>query len=132
MYELIRVGNDKLIGEIIRLEGDSATIQVPATALVLEQDLTLRWLLFAYAVTCAGPAPFQTCVQTSGSGVAVQPATEHTSAVCCNPVPGVAALGQAEAELGQFGSAGRAPEQLSPKYSIVLLRWLLMCQHVAG
>lgn len=30
MYELIRVGNDKLIGEIIRLEGDSATIQVQA------------------------------------------------------------------------------------------------------
>eukprot|EP00891_Asterochloris_glomerata_P006726 jgi/Astpho2/6726/fgenesh1_pm.00102_%23_9_t len=28
MYELIRVGADKLIGEIIRLEGDSATIQV--------------------------------------------------------------------------------------------------------
>jgi hypothetical protein len=28
MYELIRVGQDKLIGEIIRLEGDSATIQV--------------------------------------------------------------------------------------------------------
>lgn len=27
MYELVRVGNDKLIGEIIRLEGDSATIQ---------------------------------------------------------------------------------------------------------
>mmetsp|Transcript_55966 Transcript_55966/g.177336 ORF Transcript_55966/g.177336 Transcript_55966/m.177336 type:complete len:531 (+) Transcript_55966:51-1643(+) len=28
MYELIRVGTDKLIGEIIRLEGDCATIQV--------------------------------------------------------------------------------------------------------
>ncbi|CAI5475398.1 unnamed protein product [Closterium sp. Yama58-4] len=28
MYELVRVGNDRLIGEIIRLEGDSATIQV--------------------------------------------------------------------------------------------------------
>nr|QKY15285.1 vacuolar proton-ATPase (VHA) [Polytomella parva] len=28
MYELVRVGNDNLIGEIIRLEGDSATIQV--------------------------------------------------------------------------------------------------------
>ncbi len=28
MYELVRVGNDKLIGEIIRLEGDNATIQV--------------------------------------------------------------------------------------------------------
>lgn len=27
MYELIRVGYDNLIGEIIRLEGDSATIQ---------------------------------------------------------------------------------------------------------
>ena len=30
MYELIRVGMDNLIGEIIRLEGDSATIQVCA------------------------------------------------------------------------------------------------------
>lgn len=28
MYELCRVGADKLIGEIIRLEGDTATIQV--------------------------------------------------------------------------------------------------------
>lgn len=27
MYELVRVGHDSLIGEIIRLEGDSATIQ---------------------------------------------------------------------------------------------------------
>ena len=31
MYELIRVGQDKLIGEIIRLEGNSATIQVRNT-----------------------------------------------------------------------------------------------------
>jgi V-type H+-transporting ATPase subunit A len=30
MYELVRVGPDSLIGEIIRLEGDSATIQVRA------------------------------------------------------------------------------------------------------
>ena len=35
MYELIRVGNDKLIGEIIRLEGDSATIQVRSLICVL-------------------------------------------------------------------------------------------------
>lgn len=28
MYELVRVGSGKLIGEIIRLEGDNATIQV--------------------------------------------------------------------------------------------------------
>merc|ERR1719348_607469 len=27
MYELVRVGHDKLVGEIIRLEGDKATIQ---------------------------------------------------------------------------------------------------------
>lgn len=28
MYELLRVGQEKLVGEIIRLEGDTATIQV--------------------------------------------------------------------------------------------------------
>lgn len=28
MYELVRVGHDALVGEIIRLEGDMATIQV--------------------------------------------------------------------------------------------------------
>lgn len=28
MYELVRVGHNKLVGEIIRLEGDFATIQV--------------------------------------------------------------------------------------------------------
>ncbi len=28
MYELVRVGHEQLVGEIIRLEGDSATIQV--------------------------------------------------------------------------------------------------------
>jgi V-type H+-transporting ATPase subunit A len=32
MYELVRVGADNLIGEIIRLEGDNATIQVRAFA----------------------------------------------------------------------------------------------------
>lgn len=30
MYELLRVGQEKLVGEIIRLEGDTATIQVCA------------------------------------------------------------------------------------------------------
>jgi V-type H+-transporting ATPase subunit A len=28
MYELVRVGHDELVGEIIRLEGDTATVQV--------------------------------------------------------------------------------------------------------
>ena len=32
MYELVRVGHTRLVGEIIRLEGDMATIQVCVTA----------------------------------------------------------------------------------------------------
>ena len=28
MYELVRVGHDELVGEIIKLEGDTATLQV--------------------------------------------------------------------------------------------------------
>lgn len=43
MYELVRVGGDQLIGEIIRLEGDSATIQVyEETAGLTIGDLVLR------------------------------------------------------------------------------------------
>ncbi|XP_024526644.1 V-type proton ATPase catalytic subunit A [Selaginella moellendorffii] len=43
MYELVRVGNDKLMGEIIRLEGDSATIQVyEETAGLTVNDPVLR------------------------------------------------------------------------------------------
>ena len=38
MYELIRVGADNLIGEIIRLEGDSATIQVVHHACNIHHD----------------------------------------------------------------------------------------------
>lgn len=41
MYELVRVGGDKLIGEIIRLEGDTATIQVSKA--LREADLGCRW-----------------------------------------------------------------------------------------
>ncbi|KAK4719082.1 hypothetical protein R3W88_017420 [Solanum pinnatisectum] len=43
MYELVRVGHDNLIGEIIRLEGDSATIQVyEETAGLMVNDPVLR------------------------------------------------------------------------------------------
>ncbi|KAG2449376.1 hypothetical protein HYH02_005528 [Chlamydomonas schloesseri] len=43
MYELVRVGTDNLIGEIIRLEGDSATIQVyEETAGLCVGDVVLR------------------------------------------------------------------------------------------
>ena len=41
MYELIRVGQDNLIGEIIRLEGNNATIQVHNFPQILGQ-LTSR------------------------------------------------------------------------------------------
>ena len=34
MYELVRVGHDQLVGEIIRLEGGFATIQVPTCLFV--------------------------------------------------------------------------------------------------
>ena len=43
MYELVRVGNYGLMGEIIRLEGDTATIQVyEETAGLTVGDIVLR------------------------------------------------------------------------------------------
>ncbi|KAI4971161.1 hypothetical protein ZWY2020_002075 [Hordeum vulgare] len=43
MYEIVRVGHDSLIGEIIRLEGDSATIQLyEETAGLTVNDPVLR------------------------------------------------------------------------------------------
>ena len=43
MYELVRIGHDNLIGEIIRLEGDSATIQVyEEMASLMVNDPVLR------------------------------------------------------------------------------------------
>ena len=46
MYELIRVGQERLIGEIIRLENDSAIIQVTlfAVATVRSGSIKLIWL----------------------------------------------------------------------------------------
>ena len=38
MYELVRIGHSELVGEIIRLEGDLATIQVYE-----ETCITLEW-----------------------------------------------------------------------------------------
>lgn len=42
MYELVRVGHSELVGEIIRLEGDMATIQVYEETCILSIDV---WLL---------------------------------------------------------------------------------------
>lgn len=36
MYELVRVGHSELVGEIIRLEGDMATIQVYEDTCILK------------------------------------------------------------------------------------------------
>jgi len=38
MYELVRVGHSELVGEIIRLEGDSATVQVYEETCILFTD----------------------------------------------------------------------------------------------
>lgn len=43
MYELVRVGNSELVGEIIRLEGDMATIQVYEETCILLTDMQLRF-----------------------------------------------------------------------------------------
>ena len=39
MYELVRVGHDELVGEIIRLEGDMATIQVYEDTCILKNNM---------------------------------------------------------------------------------------------
>ena len=64
MYELIRVGNDKLIGEIIRLEGDSATIQVPASRHLGKETLhcILRCVGRTVRISCAVMAR-RTCLR---------------------------------------------------------------------
>ena len=40
MYELVRVGHSELVGEIIRLEGDMATIQVYEETCILTKQGT--------------------------------------------------------------------------------------------
>lgn len=42
MYELVRVGHSELVGEIIRLEGDMATIQVYEETCILS---AFTWFL---------------------------------------------------------------------------------------
>jgi len=41
MFELVRVGHDKLVGEIIRLERDTATIQVYEETCTLSSNTVL-------------------------------------------------------------------------------------------
>ena len=40
MYELVRVGHSELVGEIIRLEGDMATIQVYEETCILSAEVS--------------------------------------------------------------------------------------------
>ncbi len=47
MYELVRVGHSELVGEIIRLEGDMATIQVyEETCILCLITVTVKLLSF--------------------------------------------------------------------------------------
>lgn len=49
MYELVRVGHSELVGEIIRLEGDMATIQVyEETCILLTMWLSLPLLYVTF------------------------------------------------------------------------------------
>ncbi|KAG6764966.1 hypothetical protein POTOM_028980 [Populus tomentosa] len=54
MYELVRVGHDNLIGEIIRLEGHSATIQGYSPMRVLEMDMNVSVLYVSVYEETAG------------------------------------------------------------------------------
>lgn len=68
MYELVRVGHSELVGEIIRLEGDMATIQVYEETCILLTTwllsvtafILMYFLMFVY---------FLKCVSLSQSGV---------------------------------------------------------------
>ena len=44
MYELVRVGHSELVGEIIRLEGDMATIQVYEETCILFTSISGHFL----------------------------------------------------------------------------------------
>lgn len=44
MYELVRVGHSELVGEIIRLEGDMATIQVYEETCILWVQILSVWV----------------------------------------------------------------------------------------
>ena len=55
IMELVRVGHSELVGEIIRLEGDTATIQVYEDTCILHTDLTK--LTFWHMITVLPPSP---------------------------------------------------------------------------
>ena len=55
MYELVRVGHTELVGEIIRLEGDMATVQV------YEDTCILFTGLYMLHGTHLHIQPFETC-----------------------------------------------------------------------
>lgn len=50
MYELVRVGYYELVGEIIRLEGDMATIQVKKLHTLKRLELQLNNCMLSYYV----------------------------------------------------------------------------------
>lgn len=45
MYELVRVGYFQLVGEIIRLEGDMATIQVNKIKMIVLSNIIVPYII---------------------------------------------------------------------------------------
>ena len=54
MYELVRVGHAELVGEIIRLEGDMATIQVYEDTCILNN--AIHFIVSSCIFTCVSYA----------------------------------------------------------------------------
>ena len=85
MYELIRVGADKLIGEIIRLEGDSATIQAcclrwgPAWPLVTSSTKWIipLWHLPEIVLSCTQLSMPQLCAVAACAAIMLLTAIHH-------------------------------------------------------
>lgn len=68
MYELVRVGHSELVGEIIRLEGDMATIQVYEETCIL---FSAKLCSFVAFVLCHMPHGAAHCYPAASSGANV-------------------------------------------------------------
>lgn len=74
MYELVRVGHSELVGEIIRLEGDMATIQVYEETCILFSAKLCSSVAFVLCHMPHGAAHCLTCYfcVESGANVALK------------------------------------------------------------
>lgn len=61
MYELVRVGHSELVGEIIRLEGDMATIQVYEETCILHTLSIWGFSVSRYVIAAPMDLHFTIC-----------------------------------------------------------------------